>query len=437
MIPIKPAEGKPRQASAGGPRPLATPIVTGPGASANGATSQAEVAGLADVRIDQTELGGPLAQRLNRPPDERERAAQETIARENALQARGAQQSSANLEAIYKLVVAGDLGGMTADQRLAYYRSVCNSLGLNPLTRPFDFIWLVGDGGKKKLVMYATKECSAQLSRIYNVSVEILKVETFADRNFMLCWVRAKDHTGRFVDDVAGVPISANVKAEAAANAYMKLVTKAKRRGTLSFCGLGAMDEAEIDTIPGAAPFVADAPAPQATRPAPVAQPQAAAQTRPAPGAPALGSGGVRPAPAGAHPVASAYAQARAKAGAPASAPQARAPVTEPEVQDGGGDDRPSDVSHLASAEVVDGVVEETDGSQGSAQATGGAVQSRADHTVFKFEDKEHRQHLIKLVKERFPGISRDNIIKIAETYRYADNWNSVIEDLDAKKAGK
>jgi hypothetical protein len=36
----------------------------------------------------------------------------------------------------------------------------------------------------------------------------------------------------------------------------MKAETKAKRRVTLSICGLGLLDETEIETIPGAAPAV-------------------------------------------------------------------------------------------------------------------------------------------------------------------------------------
>jgi len=35
-------------------------------------------------------------------------------------------------------------------------------------------------------------------------------------------------------------------------NAMMKSVTKAKRRVTLSICGLGLLDETEVDSVPGA-----------------------------------------------------------------------------------------------------------------------------------------------------------------------------------------
>src|SRR5690606_14334225 len=42
------------------------------------------------------------------------------------------------------------------------------------------------------------------------------------------------------------------------ANALMKAETKAKRRATLSICGLGMMDESEIETVEGAQPVVID-----------------------------------------------------------------------------------------------------------------------------------------------------------------------------------
>ena len=46
---------------------------------------------------------------------------------------------------------------------------------------------------------------------------------------------------------------------ESRANAIMKATTKAKRRVTLSICGLGGMpDESELDTMPGVQTFDAE-----------------------------------------------------------------------------------------------------------------------------------------------------------------------------------
>ena len=43
-----------------------------------------------------------------------------------------------------KALLTGDLSKMTSTERLQYYSRVCESLGLNPLTRPFDYITLNG-----------------------------------------------------------------------------------------------------------------------------------------------------------------------------------------------------------------------------------------------------------------------------------------------------
>ena len=53
-------------------------------------------------------------------------------------------------DVIESVVITGDLAALAPDQRVAYYNRVCQSLGLNPLTKPFDYIKLNG-----KLTLYA------------------------------------------------------------------------------------------------------------------------------------------------------------------------------------------------------------------------------------------------------------------------------------------
>lgn len=60
-----------------------------------------------------------------------------------------------------------------------------------------------------------------------------------------------KDRSGRTDCATGAVPLG-NLKGEALANALMKAETKAKRRATLSICGLGLLDETEVGSIPGA-----------------------------------------------------------------------------------------------------------------------------------------------------------------------------------------
>jgi hypothetical protein len=63
---------------------------------------------------------------------------------------------------------------------------------------------------------------------------------------------RATDKTGRTDEDFGVVATAGKLQGEAGANLVMKAVTKAKRRVTLSICGLGMLDETEVETIPGA-----------------------------------------------------------------------------------------------------------------------------------------------------------------------------------------
>lgn len=69
----------------------------------------------------------------------------------------------------------------------------------------------------------------------------------------MVVTARAQTIDGRDDESTGAVSIQ-GLKGEALANAIMKSETKAKRRVTLSICGLSGLDESEIDSIPGARP---------------------------------------------------------------------------------------------------------------------------------------------------------------------------------------
>ena len=139
------------------------------------------------------------------------------------------------------VLVQGDLSSMGNDQRSAYYLKVCESLGLNPHTQPFEFIKL---GGQLKL--YATRACSDQLRKIHGVSITIHSRELVEDIYTVVA--RAEDMTGR-TDEASGVVSVKGLSGEARANQLMKAETKAKRRVTLSICGLGWLDETEVETV--------------------------------------------------------------------------------------------------------------------------------------------------------------------------------------------
>jgi hypothetical protein len=123
---------------------------------------------------------------------------------------------------------------------------LCSSIGLNPLTKPFQYIVLNG-----KLVLYAGRDCADQLRRINGISIEIVSQDK-AD-GLLSVHVRAKDKDGRQDEDLGVVAYGEHLKGEAAANTILKCVTKAKRRVTLSLSGLGFLDETEVADIPAAA----------------------------------------------------------------------------------------------------------------------------------------------------------------------------------------
>ena len=143
---------------------------------------------------------------------------------------------------IHNLLVAGDTSRLNADQKTEYYMRTCKTLGLNPVTRPFEFIKLNG-----KEVLYAKKDATEQLRKINRVSVESMDGKTVADVYIVTVKVRDKD--GRS-DIATGAVNIKGLSGDALANATMKAETKAKRRATLSICGLGILDESELETIP-------------------------------------------------------------------------------------------------------------------------------------------------------------------------------------------
>ena len=143
-----------------------------------------------------------------------------------------------------RVLVSGDLAGLTESQRLEYYRAVCESLGINPLTRPFEYLRLNG-----RLVLYATRAAADQLRSIHGISIIDARIERQDD--LITVTVRGRTRDGR-EDLEVGVVSVAGLRGEALANAQMKALTKAKRRLTLSLAGLGWLDETEAETIPGA-----------------------------------------------------------------------------------------------------------------------------------------------------------------------------------------
>ena len=147
-------------------------------------------------------------------------------------------------KALENVLISGDLSKLSPSDRMEYYQAVCNSLGLNPLTKPFDYIQLNG-----RLQLYALKAATDQLREKHEVSIVITNKEMVD--NIYVVTAMATMPDGRTDTDDGAVSVS-GLQGEAHANALMKTVTKAKRRVTLSILGLGMLDESEAETIPGA-----------------------------------------------------------------------------------------------------------------------------------------------------------------------------------------
>lgn len=166
-----------------------------------------------------------------------------------------------------QVIINGDLDNLTPVQRVSYYNQVCESLNLNPLTKPFLYIRL-----NEKLTLYATRDATDQLRNLHGISIKIVSRET-VDGVYAVT-AQATDATGRCDESIGAVPLvkeGGNWKQsqsgkryfekdgslqplapEERANAFMKAETKSKRRVTLSICGLGMLDETEVDSIRGA-----------------------------------------------------------------------------------------------------------------------------------------------------------------------------------------
>ena len=153
-------------------------------------------------------------------------------------------ETSIDWDTLEKVVVNGDLSQLSTADRIQYYKTVCESVGLNPATSPFEYLKLSG-----KLTLYPKRDATDQLRRVHRVSVTITDRQRLED--VYIVTARAATPDGR-TDESTGVVTIANLKGDNLANALMKAETKAKRRVTLSICGLGMLDESEIETIRGA-----------------------------------------------------------------------------------------------------------------------------------------------------------------------------------------
>jgi hypothetical protein len=150
-----------------------------------------------------------------------------------------------NPELIEKITLQNDLAGLTPVQKVQYVQGVCKTMGLNHLTQPIRLMKFQG-----KEIPYVTKDGGEQLRKINKISITKLDTKIL-EGGVYVATAYAFSPDGR-EDSSTGIISISGLKGDALANAMMKAETKAKRRVTLSICGLGFLDESEMDTMPGA-----------------------------------------------------------------------------------------------------------------------------------------------------------------------------------------
>ncbi len=175
---------------------------------------------------------------------------------------------------IEMLVLYGDLKRLTPVQTVAYYNYKCQQAGLDPAAKPFDLLELNG-----KRLLYANAGATQQLTNNRRLSHQITNREIQDGVYCVFCRVSGPD--GRSTENMGAVPIE-GLKGEAKANAMLKATTKAIRRSVLAHCGLGVMDEEEVETIPGAVKKKWEAAPDEAGYPTPATAPTATPSAAPA-----------------------------------------------------------------------------------------------------------------------------------------------------------
>ncbi len=145
-------------------------------------------------------------------------------------------------ERMLHLIKTGDIGRMSDEEQLIYYKHECDRMGLDPMARPFEFMSLNG-----KRVLYAKRIAGDMLAAKYRVTVQLMEgpeVRKFGTVEVLYVKARATMPDGRFVEDVGTKPL-----ADVGVN-VMKCVTVSIRRATLRLCGWGGLDESELEDMP-------------------------------------------------------------------------------------------------------------------------------------------------------------------------------------------
>jgi hypothetical protein len=154
--------------------------------------------------------------------------------------------------ALAHVLGTGDLAKLSDKQRVGHYLDVCQSLGLNPRTRPFDWIEFYDPQTKaKKLALYPNRSCAEQLRRQHQISVKVTRREMVGE--LFVVEVEGRTPNGRTGTASKYVPVTytdrdgktTRLSGNQLANAYMKAETGAFRRLTFSMVGMASPPDVE------------------------------------------------------------------------------------------------------------------------------------------------------------------------------------------------
>lgn len=174
----------------------------------------------------------------------------------------GQNETLTEIEAVEQALLYNNVAQLKPEQRVQYLIRLCESLHINHLTKPFDFITFKGG----KTIVYATKDCTDQLRARDKVCIAIKSREEAA--GCYIVTVSAKTPDGREDESCGAVSMleedfiynhldqkvvnpnaGQSVIGQRRADSIMKAETKAKRRVTLSIAGLGMPTEDDLPAL--------------------------------------------------------------------------------------------------------------------------------------------------------------------------------------------
>ena len=141
-------------------------------------------------------------------------------------------------ELMERIVAAGDLSQLAAEDRARYLVRLCEGVGLNPMSQPFDLI----SDKSGKLKPYLNKSGTDQFRRLYRLKTTLRSAREL--NGVYMVEVEVTDGV-RSESNIGAVSIK-GLQGEALQSALVKAHTKAKRRATLDWCGLGPLDGANV-----------------------------------------------------------------------------------------------------------------------------------------------------------------------------------------------